>query len=329
MLPKKSLKSGAIVALSFSLFLTSTIHSFAFSNSFGDVQEGHKNYIPIYSLAEDGILQGTDDGLFHPSREVNRAEAIKMILGIFADFDANEIPAPDENPFPDTSKDAWYVKYLIEAINRGMVKGYDDNTFKPGNTINLAEALKMISKAYHDYVPLEVSDNPFADVSKDEWFAEYVTFAKIRQMLYISNDNKIDPSQKLTRGYLSSILYKLRKYGTGVSFGKATYYGAAVQGHGTASGEKFDMYAYTAAHKTLPFGTIVEVMNLANGKTVQVRITDRGPFGPGREIDLTTTAFSEIEAPSSGVANIEYRVIEGATEPNQNIDIPDPYTKSL
>ena len=71
----------------------------------------------------------------------------------------------------------------------------------------------------------------------------------------------------------------------------------------------FDMYEMTAAHKTLPFGSIVEVTNLANGKTVQVEITDRGPYGPGRVIDLTSSAFEVISSLSRGIIYVEYKVI--------------------
>lgn len=315
------------------LILTFAPSAFAFDAYFSDVQSGHLNFIPIYMLASDGIIQGDEDGSFSPSREVNRAEAIKMILGIFPDFNVNQVSQPEEELFSDTPLTSWYIKYLDEAVNRGMANGYGDNSFKPGDPINLAETLKMIAKAYADYQEPELTEDPFADVSIDDWFGEYAAWAKTRQMLSIDISNKIQPSQKVTRGYLASILYKLKKYGTGSFFGKATYYGAAVQGHSTASGEKFDMNAFTAAHKTLPFGTIVEVTNLANGMTVQVRITDRGPFGPGREIDLTSAAFDQIASLSSGVVNIEYHIIDNATEPDNSgenmIDItpPSPYTQ--
>ena len=108
---------------------------------------------------------------------------------------------------------------------------------------------------------------------------------------------------------MAEIIYKLRKYWDQYHFGKATFYGAAVQGHGTASGKIFDMYAMTAAHKTLPFGTIVEVINIANGKKVEVEITDRGPFGYGRELDLTSSAFEQIATLGTGVINVQYKVI--------------------
>lgn len=91
--------------------------------------------------------------------------------------------------------------------------------------------------------------------------------------------------------------------------GIATWYGSALQGNYTASGEIFNMYDYTAAHKTLPFGTRVRVTNQNNGKSVIVRITDRGPFAPGRIIDLSMQAASDIDMISSGVAPVKLEVL--------------------
>lgn len=74
----------------------------------------------------------------------------------------------------------------------------------------------------------------------------------------------------------------------------ASYYADKFNGKKTASGEKFHNNKYTAAHKKLAFGTKVKVTNIANDKSVIVEINDRGPFTPGREIDLTKKAFMEI-----------------------------------
>jgi len=77
----------------------------------------------------------------------------------------------------------------------------------------------------------------------------------------------------------------------------------------TASGERFNNYAMTAAHKSLPFGTRVVVTNNNNGKTVVVTINDRGPFVKGRIIDLTRAAFSKIENLDKGIAEVNIRVV--------------------
>ena len=84
--------------------------------------------------------------------------------------------------------------------------------------------------------------------------------------------------------------------------GTASWYGKAFHGRKTASGEPYDMYALTAAHKTLPMGTYVRVSNLSNGKTVDVRINDRGPFVRGRIIDLSYEAARQIGLVGRGTA---------------------------
>jgi len=89
--------------------------------------------------------------------------------------------------------------------------------------------------------------------------------------------------------------------------GKASYYADKFDGHKTASGATFSQRKLTAAHKTLPFGTKVKVTNLSNGKTVRVRINDRGPFKEGRIIDLSKKAAKKIALVTAGVAEVEIK----------------------
>jgi rare lipoprotein A len=86
--------------------------------------------------------------------------------------------------------------------------------------------------------------------------------------------------------------------------GKASWYGPRFNGRRTASGERYNMNELTAAHKTLPFGTVVRVRSLVNGKEVDVRITDRGPFSRGRVIDLSRAAAEAIGMLGLGVKDV-------------------------
>lgn len=96
-----------------------------------------------------------------------------------------------------------------------------------------------------------------------------------------------------------------------VQVGFATWYGAAFAGRRTASGEPFDPLRLTAAHRTLPFGTMVEVTRVDTGQTVRVRITDRGPFGhEDRIINLSRGAAERIDLVKAGVARVELRVVD-------------------
>ena len=87
--------------------------------------------------------------------------------------------------------------------------------------------------------------------------------------------------------------------------GKASFYADKFKGRKTASGDIFRQNKKTAAHKTLPFGTKVKVTNLTNGKTIKVRVNDRGPFVAGRIIDLSKKAARKLNMVNAGVANVE------------------------
>ena len=102
-----------------------------------------------------------------------------------------------------------------------------------------------------------------------------------------------------------------------VERGIASWYGPGFHGKRTANGEVYDQNGVSAAHKTLPFGTVVEVLNLDNGRTLQVRINDRGPFVRGRIIDLSKGAARKLGVVRSGIANVEIRVVS-RREPNRS-----------
>lgn len=91
--------------------------------------------------------------------------------------------------------------------------------------------------------------------------------------------------------------------------GLASYYGRKFHGRRTASGERYDMHAMTAAHPALAFGSRVEVTNLENGRKVKVRINDRGPFIKGRIIDLSYAAAKRIGMLPQGVVKVSVRQV--------------------
>ena len=91
--------------------------------------------------------------------------------------------------------------------------------------------------------------------------------------------------------------------------GKASWYGREQHGGPTASGERFDMYALTAAHRTLPMHTRVRVTNLKNGNSVVVRINDRGPYGRGRVIDVSYAAARALDMLDAGVVPCRIEVL--------------------
>lgn len=98
--------------------------------------------------------------------------------------------------------------------------------------------------------------------------------------------------------------------------GNASWYGAPFHGRKASNGETYDMNKMTAAHRTLPFNSMVRVTNLSNGKSTTVRITDRGPFVDNRIIDLSKAAAQEIESIGPGVVPVRIEVLSG----------PDPFS---
>ncbi|CAA6809763.1 MAG: Rare lipoprotein A precursor [uncultured Sulfurovum sp.] len=94
-----------------------------------------------------------------------------------------------------------------------------------------------------------------------------------------------------------------------VQIGKGSWYGKKFHGRKTANGERYNMYAYTAAHKTLPFGTVVKVTNLRNKRSVTVRINDRGPYIRGRIIDLSYLAAKKLGYVNKGVTKLKVKVL--------------------
>ena len=91
--------------------------------------------------------------------------------------------------------------------------------------------------------------------------------------------------------------------------GKASWYGRDFHGGSTASGFNYDMYTFTAAHRTLPMGTVVRVTDQENGKSVMVCVTDRGPFVRGRIIDLSFAAAQQLDLGKRGVGKVELEVV--------------------
>ena len=115
-------------------------------------------------------------------------------------------------------------------------------------------------------------------------------------------------------------------YGQSAQQGKASYYSRSFSGRRTASGERLHHDSLTCAHRSYPFGTKLKVLNPVNGRSVVVRVTDRGPFVRGRIIDLSGRAAKELDIIGKGVAVV---VVQKANEivvpyePTDEIDIPD------
>jgi len=106
--------------------------------------------------------------------------------------------------------------------------------------------------------------------------------------------------------------------------GIASWYGEKFHGRKTSSGEDYNMYSMTAAHKTLPIPVYVEVTNLDNGRKAIVRVNDRGPFHPGRIIDLSYAAATRLGVAQTGTANVRIQVVNEYGEPDGDSMVESP-----
>lgn len=121
------------------------------------------------------------------------------------------------------------------------------------------------------------------------------------------------PAKLLIASVLLLLLAALPAHAAGKTMetvGLASFYAPRFHGRPTASGELFDKEALTAAHRTLPFGTLVRVKNLRNGRSIVVRINDRGPFWPGRIVDLSVGAARALGFLRAGKAPVKLEVVK-------------------
>lgn len=309
---------------------TASVAATPATDLFPDLPVGNPYYVGVKYLKDQGLIQGYPDGTFKPNQEINRAEALKILVGAIKfnsmnpierplvtleaspDLTASPSSEPSDCPFPDLEKDAWYFPYVCEAYLNKVVSGYPDGTFKPEQTINKVEALKM--DILQGGIPLqtEYTDN-FDDISPSDWFWDYARIADEKSFIVADRTGKLNPAETLNRGDFAMLVYRtIRAVQNNSEFGRATFYGGRFDGQSTATGETFLNSAMTAAHKTLPFGTIVRVTNLANGQQTDVRINDRGPYVNGTIIDLSNSAFAEIASLSTGVIHSEVEIIKPA-----------------
>lgn len=174
---------------------------------FSDVSVNHPNYKAIVDLKARGVIAGYPDGTFRPDNLVNRVEALKIILG-GAKVDVSTFKKIAV--FKDTDSAQWYAPFLNKAVELNIVAGYSDGSFKPTQTVNLAENLKILLNARGvDLSKVVVDYNPYLDALKNQWYAKYFQFAKMAHLIDADLDGRIFPDQGMTRAKLAEIAYRL------------------------------------------------------------------------------------------------------------------------
>lgn len=189
------------------LVLSLTVFTSTAFAAFSDVSSAHTHYAAITSLVDQGIVQGYEDGTFKPGNKVNRAEALKIILlgaGITVDGSSSAALL-----FSDVEEDDWHFDYVSTAVSLGIVQGYSDGTFKPEQTVNRAEALKMLLAAAEISVS-SPSSAPFEDTPTSAWYSAYANYAKTWNIQPPQSDGWWHPEEEVTRANLAEMVYRLQ-----------------------------------------------------------------------------------------------------------------------
>ncbi len=176
--------------------------------TFTDVPATHPDYIAIEALAKAGIFKGYEDGTFKPDKEVNRAEALKIVS-----ISGGVSPAPGlySTGFPDVPLDAWYAGYVMKGLLGGIVSGNPDGTFAGDRGVNTSEFLKMTLLTFdtdlsrHNNLSSAVS----ADVPTGMWYTPYLSYAKAIGLIFPDLEYRLYPGKPLTRVECARVLYKM------------------------------------------------------------------------------------------------------------------------
>ncbi len=161
-------------------------------NLFSDLDKIHKNAPAIGWLKHQGIFNGYPDGSFQPDKTINRAELLKILVK------GNDINPPKvrRKCFPDVDINVWFAPYVCYAKSEGWVSGYPDGNFRPGNIVNKAEALKMMSGSS--------SQSVRAPLAGEDWFVPFFETFSSNNWL---NDN-VNPAGNYSRGNTAEALFR-------------------------------------------------------------------------------------------------------------------------
>jgi len=292
---------------------------------FKDVPEGSDYFTAVQYMKKTGLIDDKEEYL-NPEKEISRAEAVYYILKIILGYEPDaKIPLKKE--FNDVSINGVLTPYIAKAVELKIINGYKNSAsesdklsekygrglFKPHKKVNLAEIVKMVLETEKLINSSIIFDKPsedvFADVPANAWFSGYAKTAKDKRIIKFGRDDKMNPEEIVTKGYLMEILYRLIRSREKIMFGIASFYDGKFNNKKTSSGDIFSSNLFTAAHRTLPFGTVLRVTNLRNSKSVDVVVNDRGPYVKNFTLDLSESAFAQIAPLSNGIIPIEYKII--------------------
>ncbi|MBU1992952.1 MAG: S-layer homology domain-containing protein [Patescibacteria group bacterium] len=183
--------------------ITSEANTYADGYIFKDVKSTHPNATAILYFRDTKVIGGYKDGTFKPDNEVNRAEYLKMLIAALGGIDGDY-----GNCFTDVQNE-WFAPYVCYAKDEGWVKGYSDGSYKPGNSVNKAEAAKITLEAFgYDVSDAAVKSAPFKDVPVGQWFTPYVYMASENNLLEVASGSEYHPGDPMTRAATVELIYR-------------------------------------------------------------------------------------------------------------------------
>ena len=196
----KKVSFSLVLSIFFSLSFSSTEAWFRFMDD---------NNIPLWAsnsvetLRENDIMTGFGDGTFKPDKKLNRAEAVTLLMRLKEITPSEGI---SQTSFSDVPRNVWFTSAVIEATNRGWIKGFPDGKFYPEKNLNRAEWATLISRAFD--LTQEAPNAEYKDVPSQAWFARPI-FALAENELIRETGNHFQPDQPVSRADAAWILAKI------------------------------------------------------------------------------------------------------------------------
>ncbi|MGE3279247.1 MAG: S-layer homology domain-containing protein [Candidatus Altimarinota bacterium] len=175
-------------------------------SAFSDLPETHHHYFPLTYLEFEEVIQGYPDGTVRPGQLINRAELIKILV---EGLGHTPNPSTHRNCFPDV-KDEWFAQYICYALMQGWISGYPDGTFKPAQSVNKVEALKIILNAFGVQTVTPRNSLLFQDTSVSDWFAPYVAAAFQKNLLEEIESVNFNPTNARNRGEIAEMVARIK-----------------------------------------------------------------------------------------------------------------------
>jgi len=195
-----------VAAFAISAILAAATSLPVFASIFSDVASDHENVTAIDYLKENGYIDGYADNTFKPAQEITRAEAVKVLVsGIKLPLSTTQTVL-----FSDVLATDWFFPHVMTAKEAGIVSGDDSGLFRPGDTISLAEGMKILAESFEVNLPTfsETYGNIYSDVHSSDWFAQYFAYAKEKNILLMDDHGNVYPYKPLTRAQFAELMYR-------------------------------------------------------------------------------------------------------------------------